>query len=174
MVRHEADIFHQLSIIAAALSPDGRWFVWGGVSTELHILDIATGQRTSLEGHHYEVASVEFAPDGKTFVTGGTDGLLFVWETAAPHRRQELGRHMTSVGQMAFSPDGRVLATHEGGLGIHLWHPATGREVGFLSVPDDGSGQWLGFSPEGDRLALRLSDGRIRVFPVADKAGGLR
>jgi WD40 repeat protein len=174
MVRHEADIFHHLSIIAAALSPDGRWFVWGGVSTELHILDIATGQRTSLEGHHYEVASVEFAPDGKTFVTGGTDGLLFVWETAAPHRRQELGRHMTSVGQMAFSPDGRVLATHEGGLGIHLWHPATGREVGFLSVPDDGSGQWLGFSPEGDRLALRLSDGRIRVFPVADKAGGLR
>jgi WD40 repeat protein len=113
------------------------------------------------------VASVAFAPDGKTFVTGGVDGLLLSWETAAPHRMHELGRLMTSVGQLAFASDGSVLAAHEGGLGIHLWHPATGREVGFLPVPDDGSGQWLGFSPERDRLALRLSNGEIRFFPIA-------
>ena len=160
-------VFPPLDIIAAALSPDGKWFVWSGLSTELHILNVATGERQQLDGHRYDVASVEFAPDGKTFVTGGTDGLLLSWDTAAPHHMRELGRHMTSVGQIAFSPDGRVLAAHEGGLGIHLWHPATNREVGFLSVPDDGSGQWLGFSPEGDRLALRLSTGDIRVFPIS-------
>lgn len=152
--------------MGAALSPDGRWFAWGGRSTELHILNLLTGERTLLEGHRYDVASIAFAPDGKTFVTGGVDGLLFQWETAAPHRRRELGRHLTSVGQLAFSPDVHVLASHEGGLGIRLWHPATRREVGFLPVPDDGSGQWLGFSCEGDQLALRLSTGEIRLFPI--------
>jgi len=81
-----------------------------------------------------------------------------------------LGRHMTSVGQLTFSPDGRVIAAQEGGLGIHLWHPNTGREVGFLPVPDDGGGQWLGFLPEGDRLAMRLGTGEIRLFPVAGKS----
>jgi WD40 repeat protein len=173
-VTHYPNVFPQLPTIAAALSPDGRWFVWGGKSTELHILDLATGQRRELEGHRYDVASVVFAPDGEHFVTGGVDGLLLSWETSRPHRLHELGRLMTSVGQMAFSPDGRVLAAQEGGRGIHLWHPATGREVGFLSVPDDGSGQWLGFSPEGDRLALRLSTGEIRVFPIAGKNDGAR
>jgi WD40 repeat protein len=161
------DIFPDLSVIAAALSPDGKWFVWGGRSTELNILNVATGKRERLEGHNYEVASVIFSPTEDKFFSGGVDGLLFSWETAAPHRRRELGRHMTSVGQMAFSPDGRVLAAHEGAVGIHLWHPATGREVGLLSIPDDGSGQWLGFSPEGDKLAIRLGSGEIRIFPVA-------
>jgi len=168
-VARHANIFSHLRTIAATLSPDGKWFVWGGLSTELYILDLSTGQRVSLEGHRYDIASVVFAPDGKTFVTGGTDGLLLTWEAAAPHRMTELGRHMTSVGQIAFSADGRVLATHEGGFGLHLWHPATRREVGSLSVPDDGSGQWLGFSPEGDRLALRLGTGEIRIFPIAGK-----
>ena len=168
-IRRYAAVFPPVPIIAAALSPDGNWFVWSGASAELNILELATGQRSRLEGHRYEVASMVFAPDGKTFVSGGVDGLLLSWETAAPHLMHELGRMMTSVGQLAFSPDGRVLAAHEGGLGIHLWHPATGREVGFLPVPDDGSGQWLGFSPEGNRLAIRLSSGEIRIFPVADK-----
>jgi len=163
------DIFPDLSVIAAALSPDGKWFIWSGQSTELNILNVATGKRERLEGHNYEVASVIFSPTEDKFFSGGVDGLLFSWETAAPHRRRELGRHMTSVGQMAFSPDGRVLAAHEGGVGIHLWHPATGREVGLLAIPDDGSGQWLGFSPEGDRLAIRLGSGEIRVFPIATK-----
>lgn len=165
------DVFPDLPIISAALSPDGRWFIWSGTSTELFILDVVTGQRSLLQGHRYEVASMAFAPDGKSFVSGGVDGLLLSWETVPPHRMHELGRMLTSVGQLAFSPDGRVLAAHEGGVGIHLWHPATDREVGFLPVPDDGSGQWLGFSPEGDRLALRLSNGEIRAFPIAKKIG---
>jgi len=49
-VTHYPNVFPQLPTIAAALSPDGRWFVWGGKSTELHILDLATGQRRELEG----------------------------------------------------------------------------------------------------------------------------
>lgn len=162
-------IFSPRAVIGAALSPDGQWFVWGGASTELQILNLTTGKRARLEGHRYDVASVLFAPDGKSFVSGGADGLLFVWETAAPHRRRELGRHLTSVGQLAFSPDGRVLASQEAGIGIHLWHPATGREIGFLPVADEGNGQWLGFSPESDRLALRLSTGEIQVFPISDQ-----
>ena len=92
-----------------------------------------------------------------------------MWETAAPHGRRELGRHLTSVGQLAFSPDGRVLASQEAGLGIHVWHPATGREVGFLPVADEGQGQWLGFSLESDQLALRLSTGEIQVLPISDQ-----
>ena len=163
-------VFRPLETIAAALSPDGKWFVWGGLSTELYLLNLVTGQRIALEGHRYDVAAVVFAPDGKTFVTGGVDGLLLSWETAPPHRLRELGRHMTSVGQLTFSPDGRVIAAQEGGLGIHLWHPNTGREVGFLPVSDDGGGQWLGFSPEGDRLAMRLGTGEIRLFPVAGES----
>ena len=78
---------------------------------------------------------------------------------------------MTSVGQLAFSPDGRVLAAQEGGLGVRLWHPATAREVDFLKAPDDGNNQWVGFSLEGNWFGLRLGNGEVRLFPVAALSG---
>lgn len=149
-----------------ALSPDGRWFVAAGASTELFIHDLKNGQKSSLPGHRYEVASLVFSPDGSSFVTGGTDGLLFLWETTAPHRRRALGQHLTSVGRLVFSTDGGTLISHEPGAGLHFWHVATGREIAFVSVPDDGTAQWHGISPEGDALALRQSSGELRVFPV--------
>lgn len=166
LARHE-NVFAHLPSEFAALSPDGRWFVWGGASTELYILNLADGRRERLNGHRYDVASIVFTPDGQSFVSGGTDGLIIEWGTAAPHRSRELGRHLTSVGQMAFSPDGRVLASQEPGLGLHLWHPKTLREVGYLKLPDESAGQWLGFSQEGNWLAARASDGTIRLLPVA-------
>lgn len=151
----------------AALSPDGRWFVWAGAYRELHLLDRTTGLRERLKGHHYDVAAIAFAPDGEAFVTGGHDGLIFEWTTVAPHRRRELGRHRTSVGQLGFSPDGRVFVSHEPDLGLRLWNRATGREVAFLPERATGAGQWDGFSPEGNWFALRRVDGLIRAWPIA-------
>lgn len=164
------NVFSQPKPIGA-LSPDGRWFVAAGASTELFVHDLATGAREPLPGHRYDVVSAVLSPGGESFVTGGTDGLLFLWETAAPHRRRTLGQHLTSVGHLVFSPDGGTLISHEPGVGLHLWHVATGREIAFVPAPDTGTAQWHGISPDGRWIALRQTSGELRLFPIATSAG---
>jgi WD40 repeat protein len=157
----------------AALSPDGHWFVWGCASTELFILDLVSGRREQLIGHRYEVSSVLFSPDGRSFVTGGTDGLLFEWKTTGDHRRRTIGQHLTSVGLLAFSPDGKVLLSHEPSAGVHLWDVATAREVCFIAAREEGDRGWFGVSPDGRWVGLRQESGEIRVLPVASPSGAL-
>jgi len=175
-IRHLADgrlarrvdgVFSAGGAIVAALSPDGRTFVWTREARQLHVLDLASDTRTRLEGHHYDVPAVVFAPDGRTFVTGGHDGLIFEWTSEPPHRRRELHRLRTSVGQLGFSHDGRVFVAHEPNVGVRLWDRASGREVAFLPEPDTGASQWGDFSFEGGWFALRRADGIIRAWRIA-------
>jgi WD40 repeat protein len=156
---------------AVALSPNGRHFVWGGVSTELFMLDLDTGRRLALGGHRYEVSCVAFAPDGQTFLSGGADGLIIEWDAGSGRQLRELGQHATSVGRLAYSPDGKVVLSQEQGVGIHLWQPATGREVGFIPEKRAEANQWLGISPDGRWFGLRLADGAIRTIRIATTTG---
>jgi len=156
---------------AVALSPDGRRFVWGGVSTELFMLDLDSGRRLALGGHRYEVSSVVFSPDGQTFLSGGADGLINEWDAHSGRQLRELGQHATSVGRLAYSPDGKVVFSQEQGVGVHLWHPATRREVGFFPEKRAEANQWLGVSPDGSWFGLRLADGAIRTIRIGSQTG---
>jgi WD40 repeat protein len=46
--------------------------------------------------------------------------------------------HTAPVGPMAFSPDGKVLATGADDGTVRLWDPRTGKELARLEVPDPG------------------------------------
>lgn len=137
------------------------------------MLDLDTGRRLSLGGHRYEVSCVAFAPDGRTFLSGGADGLIIEWDGRTGQRLRELGRHATSVGRLAYSPDGKVVLSQEQGVGIHVWHPATGREVGFIPEKRAEANQWLGMSPDARWFGVRLVDGTIRTNPIATPKGAL-
>jgi WD40 repeat protein len=84
-------------------------------------------------------------------------------------------RHQGWITHMAFSPDGKVLATSgENGILARLWNSESGREIRRLSGTLDGKFELVKFSPNGRMLAgCSLSDGQSRdLVSLWDAATG--
>jgi WD40 repeat protein len=83
-------------------------------------------------------------------------------------------RGSMSVGAVAFSPNGKVLATSGEFENIYLWDVATGRRIATLMLPADPAwntpGAWsLAFSPGGNLLAAGnydISKSSVWLFDV--------
>ncbi|KAG1654637.1 hypothetical protein FOA52_009193 [Chlamydomonas sp. UWO 241] len=79
---------------------------------------------------------------------------------------RRLTRHSNSVTTLAFSPDGKTLATGSDDSTARLWDVATGKERAVLTGHSE-SVNTLAFSPDGKTLATGSSDHTARLWDVA-------
>jgi WD40 repeat protein len=73
-------------------------------------------------------------------------------------------QHNGSVVAVAFSPDGRMLATGSSDNTTRLWDVATGKELQRLE--HDGSVDVVAFSPDGGMLATGSGDNKARIWTL--------
>jgi WD40 repeat protein len=74
------------------------------------------------------------------------------------------------VQTVAFSPDGKLLATGEGDGTVRAWNPVTGHPVGAPIQTGSGPADALdamAFSPDGKQLAGGSPDGVVRLWQVS-------
>jgi serine/threonine protein kinase/WD40 repeat protein len=113
-------------------SPDGSLVaVASGVDPIVRVWDVATRQLVYvLAGHQRAAHAVAFGNDGRTIATGGGDNAVCIWELPAnlPKTRPiqlaprfTLTGHTNSVGAVAFTADGRRLATGGADGTIRVW-----------------------------------------------------
>ncbi|MER6134376.1 helix-turn-helix domain-containing protein [Streptomyces sp. NPDC001815] len=172
-------------------APDGRTLAIPVRGDTVRLWNTASGtaQATVTAGHHGRGAlKVALSADGRTLVTGNSDPTVRVHRLAADLPLTTLrGRAGTSVDDMAFSPDGRAVATvHQGPPGrgsVRLWNVRTGDHEATLALDTDvafGGKQLpfpvrrlgaVGFSPTGRALAVRATKNGV-VVEVRDVATG--
>ena len=81
-----------------------------------------------------------------------TDNTARLWEIPSGNLKATLKGHVACVTGVAFSPDGKTLATGSYDRKVKLWNIATQQEVATLE-PLPGSCLSLRFSPDGRTLA---------------------
>jgi WD40 repeat protein len=155
-------------VFDVAFSPDGAVLAtggWGGPSSTL-VWDPATGERFSLLSEDPEQdpwgRSVDFSPDGRLVAGEGSDD-VFVWSVEGAGLVARM--RAPQVTALAFSPDGRRLATGSLDGGLTVWEARTGRQLDALTG-NLGQVMDLAFAPDGASLATSSSDGTLRLWEV--------
>ncbi|MPY49673.1 nSTAND1 domain-containing NTPase [Streptomyces acidicola] len=169
-------------------SPDGRtlavstYYLSGAVATgTVELWDVAEPRRPrrlstvhSVEGQ--VIVSTAFSPDGDTLaVSGGTapgttrSRLLRLWDVSDPARPRalggEFGGHTNIVNRVAFSPDGRTLASAGSDNRAIVWDVSDPRRPKvvntlFLNSPVMS----VAFSPDGRILATGENSGSVHLW----------
>jgi WD40 repeat protein len=159
------------------------------VGHEAHLWDMATGKRVASTAHREgEAKAVAFAPDGRSFVTATAlfdgirerkDGEVFlkrvagggevhVWQADAlgqPGLCQPLAaplKHTMPVWAVAFSPNGRLLATGSEDGKLRLFQ--TAGYMLFTQHKAEGTVRSLAFSSDGRTLVMGSAGGNQLVL----------
>jgi WD40 repeat protein len=138
----------------AAFSSDNRTLAVasGGAS----LWDVSTGQlRIKLDLRKAEAGpagSVAFSSDGLTLATANFR-TVYLWNSSTGELKRSLVGHVSTIYEIAFSPNGRFLATGSRDNTARLWEVETGKPQ-YKFAGYDGKVHKIAFSPDGRILAV--------------------
>lgn len=147
---------HDGVVQCLSLHRDGRWLATGGADGTIRVWDLLTrkGLVTWKPFPSASVRAVAFSPDGTTLAVG-VDDHVYLWNVVTESLSGPLGRDHDSPGavcDLAYSPDGSLLAGACTKNVVRLWDPAgTRRPAGPLL--HSGPALKVAFSPDGGTLA---------------------
>lgn len=164
--KREARSFHAHAgrIYQMAFAPDGKALATAGDDGRIRFWDLATRQQVAPSHEPTGKFSLSFSPDGKHLAsTNGDDGQIV--DVATGRRFLQLKGSGFSLCTVAFSPDGKTLASIAGtDQDVHLWDPATGKEVRRLHRNGFGGNFIsLDFLPDGKTL-VACGNGREIIW----------
>lgn len=158
---------HQDSVWAAVFSPDGKYLATGSSDKTARIWEIEKGQEIARMVHEGRVTKVAYSRDAKYLVTSvekTTDEQkavdVWVWNTKGASAVATMVHDKgESVSGIAFSPNGRYLATASSGLAARVWDQTSGELIHREYHP--GGAYSVAYSPDGKHLAIGFDNAQI-------------
>jgi WD40 repeat protein/uncharacterized caspase-like protein len=174
---------------AFAFKRDGSLLASAAKSRSIKINEVASGREllTLTPERGLAVTSLAWSADGRLLASsiqqtsadlklnetipidklmrGFLNYSIRLWDTASGRELRTLTGHTAATLAMAFSPDGRLLASGGDDAVVKLWDTATGREIATLNGHALGV-KALAFSDDGKLLVSGSDDGSARLWDV--------
>jgi serine/threonine protein kinase/WD40 repeat protein len=158
---------HKGGTTAAEFDSSGRFGATGGKDGVVRLWKMpegaASGELNS--GSNSPVNDIAFSPNGSHLAAATDDGAILLWNIDEPKTPRVLKGHTAWAASVAFSPDGKTLASG-GDQRVLLWDFPNGKKrlelTGHTDTPRD-----LMFNRDGDLLISAGEDGTIRAWDVA-------
>ena len=175
---------HDDWISQVAFSPDGTILASASWDGTILLWDPSTGESIEppLFGHYSPINSLDFSPDGSILASGDWDNSIIIWDPTSGKEVQKIsslsgfeGSWEDIVWEVAFSPDGKILASTTCGLRndgyctvslIELWDPVSGNNIKQIITGFLLDTQNLAFSPDGEILTSISDVGPIQSWDL--------
>lgn len=160
-----------------ALSADGKRLAsgtWDGMvklwdlSSDSELVTLNGRLHAERPGGHYRVSSVAFSPDNHKLASGIFDGTVVLWDVATGKRLKTFFSTGDTILSIAFSPDGKTIAsdgTREGHvrlIDITLDEDAKPKDL----FPNRPFASALALSPDGITLATGSGNGHVALWDL--------
>ncbi len=156
---------HTGPVHSITFSTDGRTIASSGL--EVILWDVASGKAT--KKIHWGSQALAYSNDGGTLAFATTDPgrpWIEIWDIKKGQLVQSLNStHVSLIMSLAFSPDGKFVATGSADKKIELWDIATGRSLKMLT----GHANYVSslvFSPDSKTLFSGSGDRTIKLWDI--------
>lgn len=170
---------HDGPVNAVALSPDGNILASGSSDWTILLWNVHAGTCVKKFRHHCRYTlSIAFSPDSKILASGSSDWSVRLWDVdegtlvkTLTYQNHIIGDKLTTkdhgcyVLAIAFSPDGRMIASGSSDWRVRLWSIDTS----VLLTTLEGHHNWVravAFSTDGKLLASASTDGMLWLWDV--------
>ena len=150
-----------LGVRAVATHPNTQTVAWSTGHKKLTIWNISKPDQTHIPLTHTST-SIGFHPDGTTLAAAIEWG-FGAFDIVKRQQRYLITGHKGRVTSIAYSPDGKTIATGSWDQTVRLWDAASGKEI---ACYDFGIGRiyCLTYAPDGLRIAAAGEKGTIAIW----------
>jgi len=155
-------------ITGVAFHPAGQLLASIALDHKVRLWDLAASRQVhawSLPTDSWRVPRLAFSPNGDLLAAGDRDGVIHLWDVGSQAEVTLLRGHRDVVLDVAFSPDGRWLASTSANdeHAIRIWDVAGRNQVRILDAHHFAINA-LSWSSDSQLLASGSSDGTVRLW----------
>ena len=150
-------------------SPNGLTLLVGN-HNDIKLYDTVTGTVRATIHLLYDVTAYTFSLNSKMIAFGGHETMVQVFDVNTGQRLFDL-HYQLPADSMAFSPDGRLLATgtqEEEVWSVTVWNIDIESRSVLFSVNTDGAVNSVVFNHRGDQIAIACANHKVMLWSIAN------
>ncbi len=166
-------VFHPHGDLLASIHSDGSCWLW----------DLRRNQKISRPKSDDDIyaSTIDFHPEGHLLAVGGRkwddelekfESKVIFYSSETFQKLDELPLSHRSVRDIAFRPDGRLLASAGDDSQLKIWDLATKKELYSLTGHEQPIAD-LDFSPDGEFLVSASEDNTVRAWRISEGSASM-